>query len=925
MNTSLARRQRHRRNGYARRGGGGGPARTVAIAFPLFLFSTFLLLGVVGFVAAVGAYGYYSQGLTDPKTAFSELTFDEQTVVYDRTGKVELARFGQTQRQVIDTYDELAPVLVDATTSIEDKTFWDNAGFDPLGIIAAAVDTARGRDRGASTITQQLVRARLLPQSAFDGSVYERKIKEIIQSIRLTQEYPGTDGKKEIMVAYLNQNYYGDQSYGVAAAAKDYFGVTDLHKLTIAQAAILAAIPQSPTTYDLRKNAEEKDSADGKTTELVVPSDSEIVARRNRVLDAMILNRVLTRPGTPDAITDDQIQAAKAEPVVIKPDASSDWRAPHFVWQVRHQLGSILCGAENADNCQLVDTGGFQVTTTLDWPMQKIAEKWAKGAAIAPNAKDPAKYLKDNKIPFQGWIRNLVGRGVYNSALAALDYRTGQVYAYVGSASYYEKPRGRRFQPQFDVLSDGFRQAGSAFKPINYITGLDDKTTTAATMYMDVTTNIAGGYTPTDADLSERGPIRMRQALQLSLNIPAVKNVAMLGAQRVYDEAKKFGITFAPGTQPVVSEGIGTLDLHYADLLSAYGAIADSGKLMPRTYIQVVRDSNGKQIWPEKGAKAPAGKQIVSPQAAYIMTDILASNTDPSQNAFWGRRAIYDGSRRRPATLKTGTSNDQIDLAAFGYLAPPKDPKAPALVVGAWMGNSDNSIPPNGTVALESAATLWQAFLTQASKGMPIADFKQPPGIVHAKVDAFSGMKPGPFSRRTVTENFIEGTQPKDVDNTKKAMAIDEATGKLWQDGCVGPKVTKGFFDVSQIDSAFPQWQKYDRGWAARAAKGVGVRGGPKGTRTAYFGFGNLPFGASWGAPFPPKEKCPIGPPPSPSPSCDPFFGCPSPSGFPSPSPTPTPKPRVASYWTPGDRRRRLATTRRVARAARSPGSHRTP
>src|SRR5439155_19288432 len=113
---------------------------------------------VVGFVAAVSAYSYYSEGLKDPKEAFQHLTFDEQTIVFDRTAKVELARFGQTQRQVIDKFAQLSPVLVDGTTSIEDKTFWDNAGFDPLGIVSAAVDTARGHDRGASTITQQLVR-----------------------------------------------------------------------------------------------------------------------------------------------------------------------------------------------------------------------------------------------------------------------------------------------------------------------------------------------------------------------------------------------------------------------------------------------------------------------------------------------------------------------------------------------------------------------------------------------------------------------------------------------------------------------------------------------------------------------------------------------------------------------------------------------
>jgi membrane peptidoglycan carboxypeptidase len=914
MNTSLARRQRHRRNGNGKRVGGGS-ARTVAIVFPLFLFSTFLLMGVVGFAAAVSAYSFYSQGLPDPKTKFGELGFDEQTVVFDRTTKVELARFGQTQRQVIDKFEQLGPILVDATTSIEDKTFWDNAGFDPLGIVSAAVDTARGQERGASTITQQLVRARLLPDSAFTGTKYERKVKEIIQSIRLTQEFSGLEGKQKILVAYLNQNYYGDQSYGVAAAAHDYFGVTDLRKLTVAQAAILAAIPQSPTAFDLRKNAEEQTSPDGKRTMLVVPADSPIVMRRNLVLDRMLINRVLTRPGTDAPITDEQILAAKNEPVIVAPDSNSDWRAPHFVWQVRHQLGTILC-PDTPDNCEKIDSGGYQVTTTLDWRMQQMAERWVKGAAIAPNHANRTAYLKANKIPNQAWISDLVGRGVYNAALAAMDYRTGEVHAYVGSGGYYEKARGKKFQPQFDALSDGWRQPGSAFKPVNYITGLNDKTTTAATMYMDVVTDFGGGYTPTDADLAERGPVRMRQALQLSLNIPAIKNAAMVGPDRVYAQAQKMGIEWQSKTNPGgVTIGIGTLELHYADLLSAYGAIANNGLLMPRTYIQVVRDANGKQIWSEKDAPGAKGKQVVSPQAAYIMTDIIASNTEPAANPFWSRRAIYDGNVRRPATLKTGTTNNEIDLAAFGYLAPPKDPKAPALVVGAWMGNSDNSIPPRGTVALETAASMWQAFLTQASHGMPIADFKRPAGVVDATVDAFTGLKPGPFSKKTVKEQFIQGTTPTEVDYTKVPKAIDKATNKLWAEGCTGPKVTRGFLDFSRVDAAFPRWQRYDRGWAARAAKGSGVSGGPEGTRTAYFGFGSrLPFGASWGAPFPPKATCTPLPSPSPSPSsdCHPVFGCPSPSGLPEPTPTPKSNPRrVLLTGRPRPRRRPMTRAHR--------------
>src|SRR5439155_6706320 len=134
--------------------------------------------------------------------------------------------------------------------------------------------------------------------------------------------------------------------------------------------------------------------------------------------------------------------------------------------------------------------------------------------------------------------------------------------------------------------------------------------------------------------------------------------------------------------------------------------------------------------------------------------------------------------------------------------------------------------------ALETSATLWQSFMTEVSRSMPIADFKdnKPSGLVTAKVDAYSGMKPGPFSRRTVNELFLDGTVPNDVDNTKVATAIDRATGKIWNEGCTGPKVTKGFLDLSKVETGYPSWRPYNRNWIARAARGTGVRGGPKHT-----------------------------------------------------------------------------------------------
>ena len=886
MQTSLARRQRRRRNGSGRRSSGDPNVARIAIALPIFLFGSLLVAGIVGFVGAVTAFSYYSQGLPDPREVFSNIKFDQETRVLDRSGKVQLASFAREQRDVV-TFDQVPGTVIDATTSIEDKTFWDNAGFDPAGIISAGLDTLSGNSRGASTITQQLVRNRLLPPSAFT-STYERKIREIIQSVRLTQAYPGVDGKRQIIMDYLNDNFYGNNSYGVAAAARGYWGITDLKKLSLAQAAILAAIPQSPSSFDLVRNAVVQTGADGKTS-LVVPAASPIVQRRNYILELMKTRSVLTA----GEFTTADYDAAMQEPVVVSPPASQRWLAPQFVLQVRHQLGEVLCTAAQADNCPLVDTGGYTVITTLDWRMQRLAEKWTQAGARGPNAKDPAAYVKALGIPYQDWIRNLVGKGVNNGALAAIDYRTGQIYAYTGSAGFYLQGN-KQFQPQFDVLEDGWRQPGSAFKPINYIVGIEDHSLTAASLFMDVVTDFGGGYTPVDADRLERGPLRLRQAIQVSLNIPAIKAAIETGPERIFERAKDFGIRWRSSTFTAgASIGIGTLEVHMIDLTSAFGAIANGGILVPRTTILEVRNDAGQTIWPPAGTTSE-GKVVVSPQAAFIMTDILAGNTDPAQNPFWSKRAIYDGGVRRPAGLKTGTTNDTKDLTAMGFLAPPKDPKAPAFVVGAWMGNSDNSAPPSGVVSLESSASLWQSFLTAATKGQPIATFEQPPGVVQATVDAFSGMKPGPFTDKTVKEWFIDGTVPTQVDNTKVGIAVDSVSGKLWQDGCEGPMEVRGFLDFSNVEADQPSWRPFTNGWIARAERGPGVSGGPEKTRTSYF-YENVwqPFGASWGAPFPPAETCDLfTPSPEPSPLCDPldpFNPCPSLGPFDSFPPSPAP------------------------------------
>ena len=252
----------------------------------IIVFGFLAGLGVIGALATVGVYIALSSDLASP-SALTQYQLPEETVVYDRTGKIELARFGNAKREVV-TFDQIPPIMLDATTAVEDKTFWDNAGFDPVAILSAGLSSLRGDARGASTITQQLVRAQLLDPALVQdpNRTLERKLKEIIQSIRVTEAFPGEEGKQKIITAYLNQNYYGNQSYGVKAAAESYFGI-DLSKIDPAQAAILAGLPKSPSNYDLVRNAVEQctttvaEGADCPKSQLVVPGDSTIVQRRN--------------------------------------------------------------------------------------------------------------------------------------------------------------------------------------------------------------------------------------------------------------------------------------------------------------------------------------------------------------------------------------------------------------------------------------------------------------------------------------------------------------------------------------------------------------------------------------------------------------------------------------------------------------------
>ncbi len=773
-------------------------------------------------VVGVGVVNSLAAQLPDP-AQLDALTFDQPTTVYDRTGTVLLARFEREDRRVV-AFVDVPRIVLDATTTAEDRTFWTNGGFDPAAIAAAILQNAgtdQTGERGASTITQQLVRARLLPVSVMDtGDRYQRKVLEVIQAARVTGAYPGEAGKQKIITAYLNEIYYGHQAYGIAAAAQIYFGVRDLAKLTPAQAALLAALPKSPSTYDpylyAHKNAKGK---------LVVPADSPPVARRNYILSNLATSR-WTQLSTAN------LQAALVEPVVLAGPQPVIMRAPQFSWAVRTQLEQLLGGVD------AVDTGGYRVITTLDWSAQQTAEKYMTAAAIIPNLRNTAGSVLMSQLKIgpadRTWIQALRGKDIHNGAMVALDYRRGDVLAYVGSAGYYRKDLASpKFAPQDDAAS-ALRQPGSAFKPIVYSTAFDKNVLTPGSLMLDISAQFGAVWAPKDADSLERGPLLVRKALQQSLNIPAIRALQRVGNGPVADVAQKLGIRFGGSSQQFLEAGlagaIGTVETRPIDLTAAFGSIANSGVHVPTRLILSITGPNGKKAYDAPNTK---GNTAISPQSAFLMTDILAGNTDPSQNAWWSATLQLEngpGGSRRPAAAKTGTADNRRDFSTYGFLPPPKDPNAPAVALGVWMGNSDHSAPRTAIQAtsLQTAGQVWHSFMRDYSRKWPVARFVPPKGLVQATIDAWSGGQPGPWTIATTTEWFKSGTQPGAAD------AIDQA-GLLYTSGCSGWQV-----DPVNAELGPAAWKPYDQAWIDRARSGAGVLG-PLGSTTAYFTSG------SWG------------------------------------------------------------------------------
>ena len=463
--------------------------------------------------------------------------------------------------------------------------------------------------------------------------------------------------------------------------------------------------------------------------------------------------------------------------------------------------------------------------------------------------------LDQLKIPSsdRSWINALRGKDLHNGALVAVDYRTGDVLAYVGSAGYARDDiASKAFEPKYDAAGDGARQPGSAWKPILYAAAFDAKKLTPGSVLLDVTTEFDRGqdWAPRDADQRERGPVLVRRALQYSLNIPAIRALERVGSKRVAKTAEAMGIRFAGGSKAFLQAGLagalGTVEVRPLDLASAYGTIANGGvRVAPRMVLEV-RSADGKVVWK---APKPEGERAISAQSAFLVSDILAGNTDPRQNDIWAEKLAVrngPGGSRRPAAAKTGTTNDARDLGTYGFL-PASGKDGVGLAVGVWMGNSDHSYPGSSKPAtsLTAAAPLWRAFVRDYTKGWKVAKFSRPKDVVSATIDAWSGGRPGGWTRDTTKEWFIKGTQP----GARKAIDKD---GLLYRQACGGWRV-----DPVKAELGPAAWKSDVQDWLRRARRGVGVSGRYD-SSTAYFwkesSWGGPLYGACY-RPKPPPEK----------------------------------------------------------------------
>lgn len=620
-----------------------------------------LIIGVVGGCVVVGGLFLWISSLDIPDlSAFDQRRVIQSTKIYDRTGEVLLYDLHQDIRRTVVPLEDISYHIKNATVAIEDDQFYNHMGIDIKAIFRAAFTNLTSGDllggQGGSTITQQVVKNTLLENE----KRLTRKIKEAILAIRLEQALT----KEEILGHYLNESPYGGTIYGVEEAAQSFFGKS-AKDVSLRQASYLAALPQAPTRLSPYGN-----------------NRDQLDARANLVLDRMLENTF---------ITEEEYNQAKAEEVVFEPQAVTGIRAPHFVMYIREQL------VERYGEEALAERG-FRVITTLDWELQKEAERIV-AERVAINRE---KYHAEN------------------AGMVAMNPQDGDVLVMVGSRDYFDKEIDGNFN-----VTLAPRQPGSSIKPIVYASAFS-KGYRPETVVYDVPTqfstacapgdlsNEAPCYSPKNYNGQYKGPISLRNALAQSLNIPAVKVLYLTGLRDAIKLAGDMGIsTLNDPDRLGLTLVLGGGEVKLLEHTGAYAVFANEGIKADQRTILRIEDKDGNLI-----EEVPTNShRVLDRDVALLISDVLSDNV--ARTPLWGANSLVNFPTRDVAS-KTGSTNNLRDAWLMGY--------APNLAVGTWVGNNDNQ-PMGGGLSGLIVTPMWREFMDYALPKIEEKQFAQPPAI----------------------------------------------------------------------------------------------------------------------------------------------------------------------------------------------------
>lgn len=561
--------------------------------------SRYALIALVGgIILMVLMFFWFSRDLPEPGKLI-EAQAENSTRIYDRNDVPLYSVYEDVNRTYVEL-DQIPKDLQQATIAVEDKNFYKNNGFSISGYVRGLIidPIFRRRVTGGSTITQQLVKNVLLTSERS----LPRKVKELVLSIQVDKRY----SKEEVLEMYLNDVPYGGTAIGVEAASETYFG-KKVKELNLAQSALLAGLPQSPSAYS------------------PFSGNDYYIARSQQVLKSMREQGYINKDEEKKAL--EEIKKMK-----FTQRDSVSMKAPHFVIYVKQILASQFGEAA-------VETGGLQVKTTLDYELQKKSEDIVKEE-----------------------IEKLKGYRVGNGAAMVSDPKTGEVLAMVGSKDYFDEESDGNFN-----VATANRQPGSSLKPVVYAAAFE-KGYTPSTMLMDVKTDFPNGsgglYSPVNYDGKFRGPVQVRFALGNSLNIPAVKMLARVGLADVMEKGYEMGLdNWEPTTANMQNVGLslvlGGREVSLMDEITAYSVFANKGVRQDPVTILEVKDNNGKVLFKHKEKK---GQKVLSEEIAFLISHILLDNNARS-DAFGPNSALNIPG----VSVKTGTTDEKRDNWTIGY------------------------------------------------------------------------------------------------------------------------------------------------------------------------------------------------------------------------------------------------------------------